>query len=98
MNINWKIRIKNVSFWVSICISVFTPILAYMGLTAADITTWSTLGDMLLSAVSNPYILLMIAVSVYNAIIDPTTTGVTDSSQALTYDNPNNVKTVTKNE
>lgn len=98
MNINWKIRIKNVSFWVSIIISIFTPILAYMGLTAADITTWSTLGNMLLSAVSNPYILLMIAASVYNTIVDPTTTGITDSSQALTYDKPNNVKTVTKNE
>lgn len=92
MNINWKIRIKNVSFWISICISVFTPILAYMGLTAADITTWSTLGDMLLSAVSNPYILLMIAVSVYNTVIDPTSTGITDSTRALQYNSPNNIK------
>lgn len=92
MNINWKIRIKNVSFWVSIVISVFTPILAYRGLTAADITTWSTLGNMLLSAVSNPYILLMIAVSVYNTIIDPTSSGITDSARALQYKEPNSIK------
>lgn len=34
MNINWKIRVKNVSFWVSVAIAIITPILAYMGITA----------------------------------------------------------------
>lgn len=92
MKINWKIRVKNPSFWICIAISIFTPILTYMGLTAQDITTWAALGNMLLSAVSNPYILLMVAVSVYNAVIDPTTTGVTDSARALQYDVPNSVK------
>lgn len=96
MNINWGIRIKNVSFWVSIALAIFTPILAYMGLTAQDLTTWSALGDMLLSAIKNPYILLMVAVSVYNAVVDPTTTGITDSANALTYTEPNKKKTVIK--
>lgn len=98
MSINWKIRIKNPSFWASVALAVFTPILAYMGLTAQDLTTWAALGNILFSAISNPYILLMIAVSVYNTIVDPTTTGVTDSSQALTYDKPNNCKDGDKNE
>lgn len=92
MNINWKIRVKNVSFWISIAIAVFTPILAYMGITAQDITTWAALGNVLLDAVSNPYILLMVAVSVYNAIVDPTSTGVSDSANALTYTEPNSEK------
>lgn len=92
MNINWKIRVKNVSFWVSVALAVFTPILAYMGLTAQDMTTWSALGNMLLNAIKNPYILLMVAVSVYNAIVDPTSTGVTDSARALQYSYPNNIK------
>lgn len=92
MNINWKIRVKNVSFWISIAIAVFTPILAYMGITAQDITTWVALGNVLLDAVSNPYILLMVAVSVYNAVVDPTSTGVTDSARALQYSYPNNIK------
>ena len=92
MNINWGIRIKNVSFWVSVALAVFTPILAYMGLTAQDLTTWSALGAMLLSAIKNPYILLMVAVSVYNAVVDPTTTGITDSKRALQYNAPNNIK------
>ena len=92
MSINWKIRIKNPSFWVSVVIAVVTPILAYFGLTAQDITTWGAIWDVIVRAVSNPYVILMVAVSVYNAVVDPTTTGVTDSRQALTYDTPNKDK------
>lgn len=90
--LNWKIRIKNVSFWVSIFVAVVTPILAYMGLTMQDMTTWSAFGNMLLSAVQNPYVLMLVVTSVYNAVIDPTTTGVTDSKNALEYTTPNDVK------
>lgn len=92
MNINWKIRVKNVSFWVSVAVAVVTPVLAYFGLTAQDITTWGAIWDVTVQAVSNPYVLLMVVVSVYNAIVDPTTTGITDSANALTYDTPNNEK------
>ena len=92
MNINWKIRVKNPSFWICIAISIFTPILTYMGITAQDITTWAALGNVLLEAVSNPYILLMVAVSVYNAVIDPTSIGITDSAKALGYSEPNSEK------
>ena len=92
MNINWRVRIKNPAFWVSIAIAIVTPILAYFGLTAQDMTSWGAIWDVIVQAVSNPYILLMVAVSVYNAVIDPTSTGVTDSSRALQYDVPNSVK------
>lgn len=89
---NWKIRVKNPSFWVSVVIAIVTPVLAYFGLTAQDMTSWSAIWDVIVQAVSNPYVLLMAAVSVYNAVVDPTTTGVTDSSRALQYDTPNNIK------
>ena len=89
MNINWKIRFKNPAFYVQIIIAIVTPILAYMGLTAQDITTWAALGNMLLQAVSNPYVLVLVAGSVYNAVVDPMSTGITDSKTALTYDEPN---------
>ena len=49
----------------------------------------AALGNVLLQAVSNPYVLMLVIVSVYNAIVDPTTTGITDSSNALTYTEPN---------
>lgn len=92
MNINWRVRIKNPAFWVSIAIAIVTPILAYFGLTAQDMTSWGAIWDVVVQAVSNPYVLLTVAVSVYNAIVDPTSTGVTDSSRALQYDAPNSIK------
>ena len=92
MNINWRIRIKNPAFWVSIAIAIVTPILAYFGLTAQDMTSWGAIWDVIVQAVSNPYVLLTVAVSVYNAVIDPTSTGVTDSARALQYNAPNSVK------
>ena len=92
MNINWRVRIKNPAFWVSIAIAIVTPILAYFGLTAQDMTSWGAIWDVIVQAVSNPYILVMVAVSVYNAVVDPTSTGVTDSARALRYDEPNSIK------
>ena len=92
MNINWRVRIKNPAFWVSIAIAIVTPILAYFGLTAQDMTSWGAIWDVIVQAVSNPYVILTVAVSVYNAIVDPTSTGVTDSSRALQYDVPNSIK------
>lgn len=85
---NLKIRIKNPVFWAQIFLAVFTPILAYFGLTGADITTWAIFGDTLYKAVTNPYVCWLILVSVWNALNDPTTKGVTDSKQAMTYDKP----------
>lgn len=92
MNINWKIRVKNVSFQVSVALAIVTPILTYFGLAAQDLTTWGTIWNVIIQAVSNPYVILMVAVSLYNAVVDPTTTGVTDSSRVLQYNVPNNVK------
>lgn len=85
---NWKVRIKNPVFWAQIVLAVFTPILAYAGLTAEDMNTWQALGDLIMGALSNPYVLMLVIVSVWNAINDPTTSGVTDSKQALTYEEP----------
>ena len=88
MKINLKVRAKNWLFWVQVFLAVLTPILAYMGLTVQDLTTWSALGNVLLEAAMNPYVLGLVAVSVWNAINDPTTAGVSDSEQAMTYTEP----------
>ncbi len=90
--INWKVRLKNPLWWTQIVLAIIMPILAYLGLSAEDLNTWSALGNVLLQAISSPYILAMVVVSVYNAITDPTTTGFADSKRALTYDKPNNDK------
>ena len=88
MKINWKVRFKNPLFIAQMILAVLTPILAYAGLTVKDLTTWQALGDLLMGALSNPYVLGLVVVSVFNAVTDPTTSGVTDSEQALTYTKP----------
>ena len=85
---NLKVRFKNPVFIVQIILAILTPILAYAGLTFQDITTWGKLGELLLGAISNPYVLGLIAVSVWNALNDPTTSGVKDSQRALSYTKP----------
>jgi phi LC3 family holin len=86
--INLKVRFKNPVFIAQLFLSVLTPILAYAGLTVADLTTWSALGQVLIDAIMNPYVLGLVVVSVWNALNDPTTKGLSDSTQAMTYDAP----------
>lgn len=85
---NLKVRFKNPVFIAQLILAILTPILAYAGLTLQDLTSWQALGEILLGAISNPYVLGLIVVSVWNALNDPTTAGITDSAQALTYDKP----------
>ena len=86
---NLKVRFKNPVFIAQLVLAILTPILAYAGLTAQDLTTWQALGELLLGAISNPYVLALVMVSVWNALNDPTSSGVTDSKKAMTYTEPN---------
>ena len=86
--INWKVRVKNPVFWVQIAVAVVLPILAYMGLGWEDMTSWAALGSIFLEAVKNPVILVSVAVSVWNAVNDPTTKGLGDSQRAMGYQEP----------
>lgn len=88
MKINWKVRLKNPVFWVGLAVAIVLPILTSLGMSWEDMTTWAALGNALLQAVKNPVILVSVLVSVWNLINDPTTKGLSDSSQALTYDKP----------
>ena len=93
MKINWKVRFKNPVFIAQIILAIFTPILAYAKLTVQDMTTWKAVGDLIMMAISNPCVLGLVAVSVWNALNDPTTKGIGDSVNALTYDEPRSDET-----
>ena len=88
MKINWKVRLKNPVFWVGLAVAIVLPILTSLGMSWEDMTTWAALGNALLQALKNPVILVSVLVSVWNLINDPTTKGLSDSAQALTYDKP----------
>jgi phi LC3 family holin len=89
--INWKTRIKHPAFWIGIASVIATPILAYRGANPADITSWDALGRMIVDTVKNPYLLACVgtaALSFLGINTDPTTKGLGDSEQALTYEAP----------
>jgi len=86
--INWKVRFNNPQFYAQVLIAILAPILAYMGISYDEITTWTKLGTLILEAIGNPYVVGLTIVSVYNAINDPTVAGFKDSDQALDYVKP----------
>lgn len=88
MKINWTVRLKNPVFWVNVLAAIVLPILTHMGLHWEDMTTWATLGNTITEALQNPVVVVAVVVSVWNAINDPTTSGLSDSDQALTYKAP----------
>ncbi|MBS6251372.1 MAG: hypothetical protein KH546_11445 [Clostridiales bacterium] len=53
-NINWKVRLKNPTFWIQLVIALVSPILVGLGVQWQDMTTWAALWDALCNAVSNP--------------------------------------------
>ena len=89
---NLKIRVKNYAFWLNVILGAFATALAYAGLTAADMTTWSGVLNVLKGTISNPYCLFLVCVNVWNALVDPTTQngvlGMGDSANAKSYTVP----------
>jgi phi LC3 family holin len=88
MNINWKARFKNPVWWAEVAASVVLPMLAAIGLSWADMTTWEALWEAVKTAVANPVVVVAMGVSLWNAITDPTTAGLGDSVLAMTYKAP----------
>ncbi len=88
MKINWKVRLKNPVWWAEVLAAFLLPMLAAVGLRWEDMTSWNALLEVLLAAIQNPVTVTAVAVSLWNAVTDPTTTGLGDSSRALTYNKP----------
>ena len=81
--INWKVRIKNPTFWISAIAA-----LALVAQTVAEVFGYtidlSTLVGKLQAVVKAVFALL----AVMGIVVDPTTSGVGDSSRALGYEVP----------
>lgn len=87
MNINWKVRFSNKQFWLS-----FIPaVLLLVQVVAAVFGYTIDLGDLgnKLLAVVNA---LFAVLALLGIVTDPTTAGVSDSAQALTYEKPKDDK------
>ena len=81
--INWKVRLKNKTFWLSAI-----PALLLLVQTVAALFGFTLdlgdLGDKLLAVVNAVFAFLCIL----GVVNDPTTSGVSDSEQAMGYDEP----------
>ena len=88
MKINLTVRFKNPQFWINLAVSVFGIILAYFGLNWQEMTTWGSIGRLLMESVRNPVVVFAVLACVWNALNDPTTKGLSDSAKALTYTEP----------
>ena len=83
MKINWKVRIKNKSFWLSIIPAVLLLVQAVAALFGYVIDL-GMIGDKLIVVVNALFVVL----SIIGVVNDPTTSGISDSKQALTYEAP----------
>lgn len=81
--INWKVRIKNKAFWVSLipAILLLVQVIAAVFGYTLDL---GDLGNKLLAVVNALFAVL----AILGVVTDPTTAGVGDSTQALTYTEP----------
>lgn len=89
LGINWKVRFNNPTAIVQMIVSVFLPVLIYIGIDWQSLTTWSSVGHALINVISNPIAVVLIIVNLYTAMVDGTSTGLSDSTQALNYNKPN---------
>lgn len=81
--INWKVRIKNKAFWVAIIPAGILLVQAVASVFGISLDL-SMLGDKLLNVIEALFLVLAIV----GVVTDPTTAGVSDSKQALTYEQP----------
>lgn len=88
LGINWTVRFNNPQFWLGIALSILVPPLAYTGTEFSEVTSWGKFFAILGEGFKNPYIVLMMLVSIYNAVVDNTTKGLSDSYIAKQYLRP----------
>lgn len=84
MKTNLKVRIKNPWFWIGLLGVIFTA----MGVSPDVFTSWEILWEHILGLLKNPFMLGSVATALLGVFVDPTTAGVGDSAQALTYTEP----------
>jgi len=88
MNINWTVRVNNPMWWAQVVCAIVLPLIIGVGAEWTDMTSWGTLVSTLLQAIQNPVVVVSMIASLWTAVTDPTTKGVGDSTQAMTYEKP----------
>ena len=82
-NINWLVRIKNKNFWLTLIPAVLLLIQVVAAVFGYTLDL-GDLGNKLLAVVNALFAVL----TILGIVTDPTTKGVSDSAQAMTYEKP----------
>ena len=83
MKINWLVRIKNKNFWIAVIPAVLLLVQVVLAVFGVNIDI-GDIGNQLLAVVNAAFALL----SILGIVTDPTTKGISDSKQAMTYIKP----------
>ena len=83
MKINWKVRLKNKTFWLAIIPAVLLLVQQIVGLFGVVID-FTPLQNQLVTIIGTVFSIL----AILGIIVDPTTKGISDSKQVLTYTEP----------
>ena len=83
MSINWKVRLRNKTFWLSLIPAVLLLVQVVAAVFGYPLDL-GDLGNKLLAVVNALFAVL----SILGVVTDPTTKGVSDSTQAMNYDVP----------
>lgn len=81
--INWQVRIKSKQFWLSLIPAVLLLVQVIAAVFGFELDL-GDIGNKLLDVVNALFAVL----AILGIVVDPTTAGVGDSAQALTYDRP----------
>ena len=81
--INFKVRAKNKYFWLSLIPSILVLIQAVLAPFGYD-WDFSVLNQQLTAIINALFVVL----SILGIVIDPTTKGISDSTQAMNYNKP----------
>lgn len=85
--INWRVRIKNKAFWIAFIPAVLMVAQNVLGFCGVSFDA-TTLSNELIALVGSVFSVL----ALLGVVNDPTTAGMSDSKQALTYDKPKDDK------
>lgn len=85
LRMNIPVRMKNWVFWLGLGATILTA----MNVSPEMFTSWSLVGQEFIKLISNPFRLGCVIIAVIGVFVDPTTSGIGDSSRALQYDKPN---------
>lgn len=81
--INWRVRIRNKAFWVAIIPAILVLIQVVAAVFGCTLDL-GELGNKLIAVVNSVFVVL----SILGVVNDPTTSGLSDSKQAMTYELP----------